>query len=179
MLSGLLVHFSAKRDAFCGRTVLPVKGAGCAPWAYGGVLRREAGQPGPLWNSLCGMIRFFPSRLVLPLLCITLGATPGLAQEVPLAAQKDLWCGTAFDLMTRDVSTREGKAPAAAAPFIEGSQMLIKRALPIYLESGYSDAALATLRARLEADVARAIDGKGVGESASYSFQECSALIGL
>lgn len=123
------------------------------------------------------MITRRPLRLILPILLAAAG--PALAQEVPVAAQKDLWCGTAFELMTRDVATKDGKAPAAAAPFIEGSQMLIKRALPIYLESGYSDTALANLRARLEADVARAIDGKGNGESAPYSFQDCSALIGL
>lgn len=120
--------------------------------------------------------RFAVSFVAVSLLLVA----PLRAQEVPLAAQKDLWCGTAFELMTRDAGVgQDGKPPPAAAPYIEGSQMLIKRALPIYLESGYSDDALATLRARLEADVARAIDGKGESQGAPYSFQDCSALIGL
>lgn len=108
-------------------------------------------------------------------------ATASMAQEVPQQAQMDMWCGTALVLMA-------GEAPADAGPenlaeagsYAEGGQRLIDRAIPIFLESGYTDAALTSLRARLEADVDRAINGTGNAmEDADYSFQDCSALIGL
>lgn len=108
-------------------------------------------------------------------------ASAALAQEVPQQAQMDLWCGTALKLMA-------GEAPADAAAenlaeaksYADGGQRLVDRAIPIYLESGYTDAALKSVLARLEADVDRAINGTGNAmEDADYSFQDCSALIGL
>jgi len=102
------------------------------------------------------------------------------AQEVPAEAQMDMWCGTAFELMTRDApaDATEEKL-AAAAVFQQGGQALIDRAIPIYLESGYSDEALAEYRSRLEDSVSRIVNGSArVGEEPAYSFQDCSALIG-
>lgn len=101
-----------------------------------------------------------------------------LAQEVPSAAAKDMWCGTAFLVMT-------GNPPPDATPqklaeanvYAEGGQRLIDRAIPIYLESGYTDEALGAYRDKLEAGIGRSIGGVG-GDDPRYSFQDCSALIG-
>ena len=92
----------------------------------------------------------------------------------------DLWCGTAFDLMTRDAAADASLEKLASAKlYAEGGQMLIQRAIPIYLESGYSDAALAALRTALETEVGRVVNGSvRAGEDAAHSFQDCSALIG-
>lgn len=115
--------------------------------------------------------------LALAAMLLPVAAT---AQEVPTEAVMDLWCGTAFDLMTSDAAADASLEKLASARlYAEGGQRLIQRAIPIYLESGYSDAALAELRAELESEVARVVNGSGrAGEDVAYSFQDCSALIG-
>lgn len=113
-------------------------------------------------------------------LALTLAPTASLAQDVPEQARMDIWCGTAFELMTRD-------APADATPeklasakvYADGGQLLIQRAIPIYLESGYSDAALADYRADLDDSIGRIVNGSArASDDRAYSFQDCSALIG-
>ena len=54
-------------------------------------------------------------------------------------------------LMTRDApaDATAGKI-ASAKVYAEGADMLIQRALPIYLEAGFTDAALASYGAKLE-----------------------------
>jgi hypothetical protein len=117
-------------------------------------------------------------RIIAVLLMLAPAAA--LAQEVPAEAQMDLWCGTAFTLMTRDApADATAEKLAAAKVYADGGAFLVSRALPIYLESGYSDAALESLRADLEAAVGRVVNGTvRAGEELAYSFQDCSALIG-
>ena len=119
-------------------------------------------------------------RLAVALVLIVSSCATALAQEVPQAAQMDMWCGTAFVLMTREAPADAGAEKLAEARvFAEGGQRLIDRAIPIYLESGYTDDALALLRDKLGASIDRAINGAGNAmEDAAYSFQDCSALIG-
>lgn len=103
-----------------------------------------------------------------------------MAQEVPAEAERDLWCGTAFELMVADEpADASAEKLAAAEPYEEGARRLIQRALPIYLESGFSDAALATYRQKLEASVSRVVNGGGWGDGDQYpSFEDCKALLG-
>lgn len=107
---------------------------------------------------------------------------PGIAtaQEVPPEAERDLWCGTAFELMVADEpADASAEKRAAALPYEEGARRLVQRALPIYLESGYSDAALTTYRQKLEASVSRVVNGGAWGDGdQSPSFEECKALLG-
>lgn len=111
------------------------------------------------------------AALVMPALAV--------AQDVPATVEKDLWCGTAFIVMTRDApADATPEKLAAAAVYTEGGERLIQRALPVYLESGYDDEALAAHRVRLESEIARAINEGPGAEGAKYSFQDCSALIG-
>ena len=119
------------------------------------------------------MLRFLPVLLMLmPIAAV--------AQEVPLEAERDLWCGTALKLMTRDVpADTTPEKQAAANIYAEGGQRLIDRAIPIYLESGYSPEALESFRARLEGQVGRVVNGSdGGSDDAPYTFQDCAALIG-
>jgi len=115
---------------------------------------------------------------VLPLLLLAPGAA--LAQEVPAEAELDLWCGTAFELMLADEpANASADKLAAAEPYAEGARRLVQRALPIYLESGFSDAALAAYRQKLEASVARVVNGGGWNDGdQSPSFEDCKALLG-
>jgi len=119
--------------------------------------------------------------LTLLLLLVTVGL-PGaaLAQEVPAEAERDLWCGTAFELLVADEpADASGEKLAAAKPYEEGAKRLVMRALPIYLESGFSDAALATYRSKLEASVSRVVNGGGWNDGdQSPSFEDCKALLG-
>jgi hypothetical protein len=114
------------------------------------------------------------------IVALTMLPLAALAQEVPTEAQMDMWCGTAFELMTRD-------APADATPeklasakvYADGGQQLLQRAIPIYLEAGYTDEALADYRQDLEDSIGRVVNGSArANDDAAYSFQDCSALIG-
>ena len=103
-----------------------------------------------------------------------------IAQEVPSEAQMDLWCGTAFELMTRDPAPdATAQKLATAKVYADSGQLLIQRAIPIYLESGYSDETLAAYRQKLETSIGRVVNGTGpTRDDAPYTFQDCSALIG-
>jgi hypothetical protein len=113
-------------------------------------------------------------------LLLVLAPAAVLAQEVPADAERDLWCGTAFELLVADEpADASAEKLAAAKPYKDGAKLLIQRALPIYLESGYSDAALATLRQKLEASVSRVVNGGGWNDGdQSPSFEDCKALLG-
>jgi hypothetical protein len=118
-----------------------------------------------------------PSAL-LPLLIPAFACLSGaaMAQDVPAEAERDLWCGTAFELMVAD---EPAEASPAAEPYREGARHLVQRALPIYLESGISDAALASYREKLDVTVARVVNGGGWSDGDhSPSFEDCKALLG-
>ena len=118
---------------------------------------------------------------ILPLaLLLLLAPASVLAQEVPFDAERDLWCGVAFELMVADEpADASPEKLALAQPYAEGARRLIQRALPIYLESGYSDAALLADRQKLEASVSRVINGGGWNDGdQSPSFEDCKALLG-
>ncbi len=117
----------------------------------------------------------------LPALLLVLAPVAALAQDVPADAERDLWCGTAFELMVADEpADASAEKLAAAQPYQEGARRLVQRALPIYLESGFSDAALLAYRQKLEASVSRVVNGGGWNDSdQSPSFEDCKALLGL
>jgi hypothetical protein len=124
------------------------------------------------------MLRRLPKLLIV--IALALWAAPVLAQDiagdVPEDAQKDLWCGTAFGLMLKEApAEKSGDKTGLKDAFKAGSTALIDRALPIYLESGYTNETLDAFRLKLEAEVSRTIDG---GAPGPYTFQDCSALIG-
>ena len=137
---------------------------------------------GRLWSN--GSVRFTEGfaplpRCLLIALCLLLPVA-AIAQDVPQDAERDLWCGTAFDLLVRDLPGDATLTEVAAADyFAEGGQRLIDRAIPIYLESGYSDPALATYRETLEGRIGRLFASGGRSlEDAPHSFEDCVALIG-
>jgi hypothetical protein len=121
-----------------------------------------------------------PRIIAVTVMLATLAAQPVLAQSVPDEAEMDLWCGTAFELMTRDApADATPEKLAAAQVYADGGAFLVSRALPIYLESGYTNETLDSFRADLAEAVGRAVNGTTrAGEEPAYSFQDCSALIG-
>lgn len=109
---------------------------------------------------------------------LLLAATAAQAQEVPVSAQMDLWCGTAFEAMTADAPAGATPEQAAGAKvYSAAGARLIDRAVPVYLESGYTDDALAELRSGLEATVRATLGGSRGAEKPPYSFEDCSSLI--
>ena len=83
----------------------------------------------------------FTASLALALL---MPAAAALAQELPPAAQKDLWCGLAFSIIAEEApgdATPEQRA--LAERYAEGGAMLTDRARAVYLESGYGEDRLA------------------------------------
>jgi hypothetical protein len=120
----------------------------------------------------------FALRLFLAL-SLLLIPTLTFAQEVPEDAQMDLWCGTAFKLLTLDSPADATEEQVNAAKvFSDAGDTLIKRALPIYLEQGYSDEALAALRTGLEAEIKPIVTGGPGAGKPRYSFEDCQGRIG-
>ena len=105
-------------------------------------------------------------------------ATVVAAQEAPENAQKDLWCGLAFTIVVADVpsdATEEQKV--VIRQYADGAVMLIDRATAAYLEAGFTDESFAAHRAALEPEVTKQVSA--TDNSAQYSFEECSGLLGL
>jgi len=116
-----------------------------------------------------------PILALLPALFLTSAA---FAQEAPEAAKMDLWCGIAFGIVAADIpsdATEEQKA--VVKQYTDGAQMLIDRATAAHMEAGYDDAGFAVHRAEREAHVTAQVNM--TGDQADYSFEECSALLGL
>lgn len=117
-------------------------------------------------------------KRLLALLPAVLISTTALAQEAPEAAKKDLWCGIAFNIVAADIpSDATDEQKAVVKQFTEGAVMLIDRATAAHLEAGYDEAGFATYKAEREAQVTAQVNM--TGDQADYSFEECSALLGL
>ena len=122
-------------------------------------------------------VKFMAALVVIPL---GLGFAAASAQEVPADVERDLWCGTAFELMVADEpADASPEKLAAAQPYVEGAHRLIQRALPIYLEAGYTDDALLAYRQKLEANVSRVVNGGSWNDGdQSPTYEDCKALLG-
>ena len=117
-------------------------------------------------------------KRLLALLPAVLFSTASLAQDVPEAAKKDLWCGIAFGIIAGSVpddATDDDKA--LAKQFTDGSVMLIDRATAAHMEAGYDEASFATYKAEQEAHVEANMGGPE--EEVDYKYEDCSPLIGL
>jgi hypothetical protein len=105
-------------------------------------------------------------------------ATAAPAQEVAEESAKDLWCGIAFGIITAEAPTdATAEQQALIKQFSEGGVMLVDRARTAHLESGFTEESLASHIETLTADVNTQVHA--AGNTAQYSFEECSALIGL
>jgi hypothetical protein len=119
-------------------------------------------------------------RLATASLCLLLVLTlPAAAQPLPAGAERDLWCGIAFDVMTRDApaDTTDEKRAAAAA-YVDGGRRLRDRAELALLESGWTEETVSGFAARLDTEVVRSINESADRYPPRFTFQECSALIG-
>lgn len=125
------------------------------------------------------MIRSTVLALVLaPALLPPLLVLPAAAQPVSDAVRMEFWCGLAFTVVVRD-------APSAAPPeqqaiidrFVTGAEQLLSRASAAYLEAGHSEESLAAYRAELEPRIVAQV--VTADEPPDYSFEQCSALLGL
>lgn len=117
-------------------------------------------------------------KRLMALVPAALFSAAAFAQEVPEAAKMDLWCGTAFNIVAADIpSDATDEQKAVVQQFTEGAVMLIDRATAAHMEAGYDEAGFAAHKAEREAYVTAQVNT--TGDQADYSFEECSALLGL
>ncbi|MDP1731926.1 MAG: hypothetical protein Q8L54_12285 [Devosia sp.] len=117
-------------------------------------------------------------KRLMALVPAVLLVTAAFAQEAPEAAKMDLWCGIAFNIVASDIpsdATEEQKA--VVKQYTDGAAMLIERATAAHMGAGYDAAGFATHKAGREAYVTAQVNM--TGDQADYSFEECSALLGL
>lgn len=117
---------------------------------------------------------------------IVFALLPGaaLAQEVPEATAMDLWCGLAFGIVSSDAPvdvTSEQRGVIDA--YRRGGEELVNRAKAAHLERGYSEqtfgSRVETLTAEINATFNGAAQVNAGGNATPYTFEACSALIGL
>jgi hypothetical protein len=117
-------------------------------------------------------------KRLMALVPAVLLATAAFAQEAPEAAKKDLWCGIAFNIVASDIpSDATDEQKAVIEQYVAGATMLVERATTAHMEAGYDAAGFAAHKAEREAHVTTQVNMTGDG--ADYSFEECSALLGL
>jgi len=105
-------------------------------------------------------------------------STAVFAQEAPEAAKMDLWCGIAFNIVAADIpSDATDEQKAVVQQFTDGAVMLIERATAAHMEAGFDEAGFTAHKAEREAYVTAQVNM--TGDQADYSFEECSALLGL
>ena len=115
---------------------------------------------------------------LLPLLPALLLATAVSAQEVAEESTKDLWCGVAFGIITAEApADATAEQQTLIKQYTDGGLMLVDRAKTAHLSSGFTEESFATHLETLTADVNTQVHAPG--NTAKYSFEECSALIGL
>jgi hypothetical protein len=103
---------------------------------------------------------------------------PALAQQVPEEARKDLWCGLAFTIVAADApwdATEDQKV--LIQQFADGGDRLVERARQVHLAHGYTEETFRVYVETLTADVT--IQVNATDKSAPFSFEACSALLGL
>jgi hypothetical protein len=89
---------------------------------------------------------------------------------------RNLWCGLAFEIATTDAPP-ENLDKQLVRQYAEGAKVLLAAAEEAYRAGGYSEAAfrehLKTRTAEIEGEV------NSTEKPPEFSFEECSALIGL
>jgi hypothetical protein len=118
-------------------------------------------------------------RLAVLLAALAL-ASPALGQDIPGDTSRDLWCGIAFDMASRDIPADAApEVLTVTTPYKEGAATLLGRAKAVYLESGFTEEAFEALRAETEAEIATELASTDPAVEPQYSFEDCAALIGL
>jgi hypothetical protein len=117
-------------------------------------------------------------KLVFALVPALLFASAASGQEVAAESAKDLWCGIAFGVITAEApADATAEQQQLIQQYTDGGTMLVDRAKTAHIASGFTEESFATHVATLTADVTTQVHASGT--AAAYSFEECSALIGL
>jgi hypothetical protein len=117
-------------------------------------------------------------KFVLTLIPALLLSSVALSQEVAEESAKDLWCGLAFGIISAEAPTDVNEQQQALVKqYTDGGLMLVDRAKVAHLASGFTEETFAAHVETLSAEVNTQVHA--AGNTATYSFEECSALIGL
>jgi len=115
---------------------------------------------------------------------LVLLAGAAFAQEVPEETARDLWCGIAFGIVSADAPvdvTKEQQGIIDA--YRDGGVELVSRAKVAHLERGYNEDSFNKRVETLSAEIAEIFNSaaqvSASKTSAPYTFEACSALIGM
>lgn len=113
-------------------------------------------------------------RPLIAALALLAAATPALALDGIEAADRDLWCGLAIDLVVNERPDDSAIDTATLGWLVSGAERLIGRGEAAYLERGFSQATLTKRREELARDVG--IELSTPAEDEPHSYEECRAL---
>lgn len=101
-------------------------------------------------------------------------ASGAFAQTVPEEVDMQLWCGTAMVLFFSnpppDLTPEEQKE---AEGYIAGGTALLETVVQAHLDAGFTQEAIDAKKAEYETTVMQEI----TGDAATYSFEDCLALL--
>ena len=93
-----------------------------------------------------------------------------------IETSRNLWCGLAFSIVVADAPT-ENQDKEVVRQYAEGGKALLAAAEQAYRAGGYSEAAFEAHLENRTAEIAAEVSS--AAEPPEFSFEECSALIGL
>ncbi len=106
---------------------------------------------------------------------LVLSTSPGLALSAIEAADRDLWCGLALELVVTERPADSAIEPAVLARLTAGAEQLLARGASSYLELGYSERVVEAKREelaqRVEAQLGTALKDE------PFSYEECRTLL--
>lgn len=92
-------------------------------------------------------------------------------------AARSLWCGLAFGVVTADVPGDSDETRDIVRRYADAGTRLLADAKAAYVRAGHSPAAFEAHAGALVKDVAAAVNT--TGRAPEFSFEECTALVGL
>jgi hypothetical protein len=107
------------------------------------------------------------------------GATAVALMSGPVGGpetSRNLWCGLAFRIVTEEAPS-ENQDKAVVRQYAEGGRTLLAAAEDAYRAGGYSAEAFAAHLELRAAEIAAEVNA--ADKPTEFSFEECSALIGL
>lgn len=117
------------------------------------------------------------NRLIVALaLTPALFTTGAVAQSVSDDVNKQLWCGTAFNVVfssVPDTATDEQKAESKV--YSDAGTAFIAQATQAHLDAGFTQEAVDKIKADLVPTVTEQVGGDG--STAQYTFEDCAALL--
>ena len=89
---------------------------------------------------------------------------------------RNLWCGLAFGIVVATTPAENARRDVVEQ-YAEGGRRLLESAKSVYLANGFTEETFSAHVQAASVDIERAVNA--TDEHPPFSFEECSALIGL